>query len=149
MMDRELPTISSDMSVGELAERIARRDPLVSKHEGLLILDANGNLEGVITRSDILRAFEKDSEGKMGVLDAGTRKVVVTYPDELLDDAAAKMLRHNIGRLPVVERSQPIRIMGYLGRQGIMTARLRRLDDEHVRELGWVRRFSRGRAAQS
>ena len=42
MMDRELPTISSDMSVGELAERIARRDPLVSKHEGLLILDAAG-----------------------------------------------------------------------------------------------------------
>jgi H+/Cl- antiporter ClcA len=149
MMDRELPTISSDMSVGELAERIACRDPLVSKHEGLLILDANGNLEGVITRSDILRAFEKDSEGKMGVLDAGTRKVVVTYPDELLDDAAAKMLRHNIGRLPVVERSQPIRIVGYLGRQGVMAARLRRLDEEHVRELGWVRRFSRGRAAQS
>ena len=148
MMDRELPTISSDMSVGELAERIARRDPLVSKHEGLLILDANGNLEGVITRSDILRAFEKDSEGKMRVLDAGTRNVVVTYPDELLHDAAAKMLRQNIGRLPVVERAEPTRIVGYLGRQGIMAARLRRLDDEHVRELGWAGRFSRGRPAQ-
>jgi chloride channel protein, CIC family len=145
MMDRELPTISSDMSVGELAERIARRDPLVSKHEGLLILDANGNLEGVITRSDILRAFEKDSEGKMSVLDAGTRKAVVTYPDELLHDAAAKMLRQNIGRLPVVERSEPTRVLGYLGRQGIMAARLRRLDEEQVRELGWARRFSRGR----
>jgi CBS domain-containing protein len=148
MMDRELPTISSDMSVGELADRIARRDPAVSKHEGLLILDANGNLEGVITRSDILRAFEKDSEGKMRVLDAGTRNVVVTYPDELLHDAAAKMLRQNIGRLPVVERAEPTRIVGYLGRQGIMAARLRRLDDEHVRELGWAGRFSRGRPAQ-
>src|SRR5579872_2454890 len=148
MMDRELPTISCGMSVGELAERIARRDPLVSKHEGLLILDANGNLEGVITRSDILRAFEKDSDGKMSVLDAGTRKVVVTYPDELLHDAAAKMLRHNIGRLPVVERSEPIRIVGYLGRQGVMAARLRRLDEEHVREVGWAHRFSRGRPLQ-
>jgi CIC family chloride channel protein len=148
MMDRELPTISSDMSVGELAERIAHRDPLVSKHEGLLILDANGNLEGVITRSDILRSFEKDSEGKLSVLDAGTREVVVTYPDELLHDAAAKMLRHNIGRLPVVDRSEPTRIVGYLGRQGIMAARLRRLDEEQVRELGWARRFSRSRGAQ-
>jgi CIC family chloride channel protein len=145
MMDRELPTISSDMSVGELAERIARRDPLVSKHEGLLILDTSGNLEGVITRSDILRAFEKDTDGKMRVLDAGTRDVVVTYPDELLHDAAAKMLRRNIGRLPVVERVEPTRVVGYLGRQGIMAARLRRLDDEHVRELGWARRFSRRR----
>src|ERR1700685_2859638 len=40
MMDRELPAISSDMSVGELAERIARRDPSVSRHQGMLILDS-------------------------------------------------------------------------------------------------------------
>jgi CIC family chloride channel protein len=147
MMDRELPTISDDMNVGELAERIARRDPAVSKHEGLLILDSTGNLEGIITRSDILRAFEKDSDGTMSVMEAGTRDVVVTYPDELLHDAAAKMLRRNIGRLPVVERLEPTRVVGYLGRQGIMAARLRRLDEEHVRELGWARRFSRRRPA--
>lgn len=145
MMDRELPAISNDMSVGELAERIARRDPLVSKHEGLLILSADGNLEGIITRSDILRAFEKDSAGKIRVLDAGTRDVVVTHPDELLHDAAAKILRHNIGRLPVVERKAPTRVVGYLGRQGIMAARLRRLDEEQVREVGWASRFSRRR----
>jgi len=143
MMDRELPTISNDMSIGELPERIARRDPLVSKHEGLLILDATGKLEGIITRSDILRAFEKDSDGKMSVLEAGTRDIVVTYPDELLHDAAAKMLRRNVGRLPVVEREEPTRVVGYLGRHGIMAARLRRLDEEHVRELGWAHRFSR------
>ena len=146
MMDRELPAISSDMSVGELAERIARRDPAVSKHEGLLILDANRDLQGVITRSDILRAFEKDSDGKMSVLDAGSCDVVVTYPDELLHDAAAKMLRRNVGRLPVVERTRSTRVVGYLGRQEIMAARLRRLDDEHVREPGWASRFSRRRS---
>jgi chloride channel protein, CIC family len=143
MMDRELPTISSETSVAELADKIARRDPLISKHLGLLILDADGNLEGVITRSDILRAFEKGGEGRMSVLDAGTRDLVVTYPDESVQDAAAKMLRHNIGRLPVVERREPARVLGYLGRQGVMAARLRRLDEEHVREPGWARRFSR------
>jgi chloride channel protein, CIC family len=147
MMDRDLPAIASDMSVGELAERIARRHPAVSKHEGLLILDTNGNLEGIITRSDISRAFEKDSDGKMSVLDAGTRDVVVTHPEELLHDAAAKMPRRNIGRLPVVERTQPTRVVGYLGRQGIMAARLRRLDEEHVRESGWASLFSRRRPA--
>ncbi len=145
MMDRELPTISNDMSVGELAERIARRDPAVSKHEGLLILSADGNLEGIITRSDILRAFEKDGAGKISVLDAGTRDVVVTHPDELLHEAAEKILRNNIGRLPVVERKAPTHVVGYLGRQGIMAARLRRLDEEQVREVGWASRFSRRR----
>ncbi len=141
MMDRDLPVISSDISVRELAERIARRDPAVTKHQGLLILDANENLEGIITRSDILRALEKDGEGNMSVLDAGTSDVLVTYPDELLHDAAAKMLRRNIGRLPVVERPESRRVVGYLGRQGIMAARIRRLDDEHLREVGWASRF--------
>ena len=78
------------MSVAELAEKISRRDPTLSKHEGLLILDGDGTLRGIITRSDILRAFEHDNEGRLSVLEAGTRDVVVTYPDELLHDAAAK-----------------------------------------------------------
>jgi CBS domain-containing protein len=77
----------------------------------------------------------------MSVLEAGTRDVVVTYPDELLHDAAAKMLRSNIGRLPVVDRNHSRRILGYLGRPGIMAARLRRLEEEHVLEPGWIGRF--------
>ncbi|MGA3089564.1 MAG: CBS domain-containing protein [Terriglobales bacterium] len=82
----------------------------------------------------------------MSVLDAGTRDVVVTHPDESLHDAATKMLRRNIGRLPVVERAHLSQAVGYLGRQQIMAARLQRLDEEHVRELGWASRFSRRRS---
>jgi CIC family chloride channel protein len=62
--------------------------------------------------------------------------VIVTYPDEVLQEASAKMLRNNIGRLPVVERNNPQRVVGYLGRPGVMAARLRRLDEEHVRDRG-------------
>jgi len=131
------------MSVAELAERIAGRDPQVSKHDGLVIVDAAGNLQGIITRSDLLKGFEQDSAGKMSVLEAGTRDVLVAYPDELLHDAATKMLRRNIGRLPVVDRKEPTRVVGYLGRHGIMSARLRRLDEEHIRETGWAQRFYR------
>jgi CBS domain-containing protein len=52
------------------------------------------------------------------VLDAGTRDVMVTYPEELLHDASNKMLRHNIGRLPVLDPKNPRRVIGYLGRLG-------------------------------
>ena len=83
--------------------------------------------------------MDKDSTESMTVLEAGTRDLVVTYPDEALHDASAKMLRNNIGRLPVVDRKDPGHVVGYLGRQGIMAARLRRLDEEHVREPGWIR----------
>ena len=85
--------------------------------------------------------LDADPSGGLTVLDAGTRDVVVTYPDEMLHDASAKMLRNNIGRLPVVDRKDPRKVVGYLGRPGIMAARLRRLHEEHVREPGWIKGF--------
>jgi chloride channel protein, CIC family len=140
-MDREAPTVFAEMPVRELAERIARHEPEASRHQGMLLLNAEGKLAGVITRGDVLRALDEDPSGAMSLLEAGSRKVIVTYPDESLHEAAAKMLRHNIGRLPVVERKDPRQVVGYLGRPGIMAARLHRLDEEHVREPGWVKRF--------
>jgi chloride channel protein, CIC family len=139
-MDKDVPTLPANIRVGELAERIAKHDPVVSRHQGMIILDGDGKLAGVITRGDVMRALDQDPLGKMSVLEAGSRKLVVTYADESLHEASTKMLRNNIGRLPVVDRNDPDRAIGYLGRPGIMAARLRRLDEEHVREPGWMKR---------
>jgi CIC family chloride channel protein len=142
-MDPEVPAVPGDMWLVDLADRIARRDPEVSQHQALFIMGGDGKLAGVITRGDVFRALDKDSTQSMTVLEAGTRDVVVTYPDEALHDASAKMLLNNIGRLPVVDRTDPGHVVGYLGRHGIMAARLRRLDEEHVRESGWLRSRSK------
>lgn len=143
MMDKEVPTIQDDMRVGELAERIAKHDPEVTRHQGIVIVDAEGKLAGIITRGDLLRALDQNPSGEMTVTEAGTCDVAVAYPDETLYEAAAKMLRRNIGRLPVVERGSSGKVVGYFGRRNVMEGRLRRLDEEHVREPGWIRRFSR------
>jgi CBS domain-containing protein len=137
-MDEDIPVISSEMRVSELADRISRHDPAVSGHQGLVILDPEGNLAGIITRGDVLRALDNDPTGDLSVLDAGTREVMVTYPKELLHEASNTMLRHNVGRLPVVDPKNPRRVIGYLGRAGIMAARQRRMEEEHVREPGWI-----------
>jgi H+/Cl- antiporter ClcA len=140
-MDREAPVLPAGIPVRELAERIARHEPEVSRHQGMLLMDADSRLVGIITRGDILRSLDEDPSGAVSLLEAGSRKVIVTYPDETLHEAAAKMLRNNIGRLPVVDRKDPQHVVGYLGRPGIMAARLHRLHEEHVREPGWVKRF--------
>ena len=139
-MEQDVPQLPAAMTVGELADMIARREPSVSRHQGMVILDADGKLAGVITRGDVMRSLDTDPRGTSTVLDAGTRGVVVTYPDETLHEASAKMLRNNIGRLPVVDRKDARKVVGYLGRPGIMAARLRRLDEEQVREPGWIKR---------
>jgi chloride channel protein, CIC family len=142
-MDQDLPVIPANTKVGVVAECIARHDPALARHEALLILDDAGKLAGIITRGDILRALDKDSAGTMTVQEAGSTHLVVTYPDELVSEAAGKLLRFDIGRLPVVERGDDRKVVGYLGRSGVLAARLRRFHDEHVRDPGWVTRFSR------
>ena len=136
-MEKDAPLIAAGTKVGELAERIARHDPAVARHEALLIVDDAVKLVGIITRGDVLRALDKDSSGAMTVQEAGRTHLVVTYPDELVSEAAAKLLRFDIGRLPVVDRTDERRVVGYLRRAAILAARLLRFHDEHVREPGW------------
>ncbi len=138
VMDTEPPSVPASMKVGELSDRIAHRDPRLSRRQGLAVVDDEGKLAGIITRGDVLRAIEQGADGNTTVLDAGTRRLVVAYPDELLGEAVTKMLRHDIGRLPVVTREDPRRLVGYLGRASVMAARLRRLEEEQVREQGIV-----------
>ena len=145
-MEKNPPLIAAGTKVGEVAERIARHDPAVARYEALLILD-DSQLVGIVTRGDILRSLDKDSTGMATVEAAGSTKLVVTYPDELLSEAVAKMLHQDVGRLPVVERSDERKAVGYLGRAAILDARSRRLHDEHFREPGWWKRVKQ-RAAK-
>jgi CBS domain-containing protein len=143
-MDKEIPTIAADVKLRDLADRIARGEPEVSRHQGLIVLDAEGKLAGLITRGDVMRGLDNDPSGSMTVLEAGAQNVVVTFPDESLHEASEKMLRYNVGRMPVVERGDQRRVVGYLGRPGVMAARLRKFHEEYVREPGWFKGFRRG-----
>ena len=145
VMDKNAPTIPATMPVMELSDRIAQRDPQVTRHEGLLIVDENQLLAGIITRGDILRALEQGDKNGTTVIEAGSHDLIVSFPDEVLQEAANKMLRNNIGRLPVVSRRDSHRIVGYLGRSNLMAAHLRQLEEEHVRE----RRFPRRQPTES
>jgi H+/Cl- antiporter ClcA/CBS domain-containing protein len=140
-MEKEAPVIAAGTKVGAVAERIARHDPAVARYEGLLIQDREGKLAGIITRGDILRALAADPTGSMTVEGAGSTDLVLTYTDELVSEAAAKLLRYDIGRLPVVDRTDERKVVGYLNRASILAARLLRFHDEHVREPGWIKGF--------
>lgn len=86
----------------------------------------------------MLRVIEEFENPDLSVLDAGSRNLIVTYPDEILYEAIEKMVRNDIGRLPVVSRDNPREVLGYLGRAAVMTARLHRMKEEHEREPGWL-----------
>ena len=140
VMDRGVVTILATMTVAELSARIADGDPALTGRQGIPIVDARGELAGIITRSDLMRAMESEQGRAAAVLEAGTRDLIVAYPDELLRDAVSRMLAHDIGRLPIVDRHDRRRLLGYLGRAGIMRARVRLFQEENLRERGGEKR---------
>jgi len=134
VMDNNPPTVPATMKLRELSELIAQGDAPLCKRQGTFLVDANGNLAGIITRGDVVRAMQRN--GDVTVLEAGQQSLIVTYRDELLDDAITKMLRNDVGRLPVVERANPAKLVGYLGRANVLKARVKQIDEENVRERG-------------
>ncbi|PTY08297.1 VWA containing CoxE-like protein [Opitutaceae bacterium EW11] len=139
-MDSQPPTIRGEMKTGELAERIAAHDQQLTRHQALLVVDERGELAGILTRGDLVRALERDPSGTTEVAAAATRDVRVAFPDETVHDAVLRMLENHCGRLPVVSRDNPRRIVGYLGRTSVLEVRLRRLHEDRVREPGWLKR---------
>jgi chloride channel protein, CIC family len=136
VMDASPPVVKADTTVAQLSELIAKGDSPIAQRQGTLIIDAAGLLCGIITRGDVLRALQRDQSGQTPVLQAGKTQLILTHPDEPLRDAIEKMVKHNIGRLPVVDRAKPDQVVGYLGRSSILTGRLRQHEEEDIRDRG-------------
>jgi H+/Cl- antiporter ClcA len=139
IMDTDIEPIPADLTVAALSSRIAAGDPAVTRHQALPIVDEHGRLAGIITRGDVVRALGQDASGQTSVLRAGSAPPQVTYPDELVDDALARLLQRNVGRLLVVRRDRPDVLVGYLGRSTILNARMRKIEEEMIREPGVIR----------
>jgi H+/Cl- antiporter ClcA len=113
-----------------LTEKVARRGHHVSREYIV-------NPLARVWVEDVMEPAADGANGAGGA-PAGEGPRVVTYPDELLEDAVAKMVSHDVARLPVVDRDQPDRLLGHLGRSGIAAAWQELLDEEQVRDAGWL-----------
>ena len=138
VMEQNVPTVPATLPLDGLFERLAEEDPLLARRGEWPLIDETGLLVGLITRGDLVRALDdEDSEGAT-LSDIGSRQLVVTYPDELLEEATAKMITHDIGRLPVVPREDPRRLVGLLGRAGVMAVWRYASREEQTRDSGWL-----------
>jgi CIC family chloride channel protein len=94
-----------------------------STHQGYPVLDDRGELKGVVTRRQLLNHYAPP-EARAGDL-IGQAPVVV-YADSTLRDAADQMAAHNIGRLPVIDRTNPKKLVGFVTRSDLLTAHRKR-----------------------
>ena len=141
VMRTDVPLVQQEMTVAELAESTRGSRPQLNLADGLTIVDKDGGLMGIVTQGDVLRALENDPAGRTTVLEAGSDAPVWAYPDELVAAVLRRLLQHDIGRLPVVDRQHPRQIVGYLTRANVLETWTRRLEEEGVRERGWLDRW--------
>jgi chloride channel protein, CIC family len=77
-----------------------------------------------VTRRDLLDRARPDMLREREII---RRKPVVVYEDNSLREAADHMVREEVGRVAVVSRAEPLRVIGILSRSDLLMAHERRL----------------------
>jgi len=114
--------LRADQSVRGARAWLTSPDP-GARHQGFPLLDARGVLIGVVTAREIEEA--RDEAASLATL--VRRPAVVAFDDESLRSAADRMLDQDVGRLPVVSRRDPERVIGFVTRSDLLKAHRRRL----------------------
>ncbi|MEE8359256.1 MAG: CBS domain-containing protein [Candidatus Hydrothermarchaeales archaeon] len=99
LMTKDLVTVKFSEPVLKLIQRMNEKEI-----SGVVVVDNIGEVMGVISALDIFKLFKEESMMSMGNLiaeDIMTPFVMDVYPEDSLEDAATKMLEHNIHRLIV------------------------------------------------
>ena len=129
----ELDIVSSAMSLGDLAQSFDR-----TRHHGFPVVDEKGDLHGVVTHRDLEEAMHRGDIRDLTVGDIAASPPLTVYPDEPLWVALKRLGVRDVGRLPVVDRSNPRRLLGMLHRHDVIRAYnlgiLRRLDAQQRAE---------------
>jgi CBS domain-containing protein len=76
---------------------------LSGMHSGLPVVDGRGQVIGVVTEFDLLRAVHEGKDLQtVNAEEIMSRTVVCARENDALDDIITKMMEHHIIRLPVV-----------------------------------------------
>ncbi|HKC61383.1 MAG TPA: chloride channel protein, partial [Myxococcales bacterium] len=127
---RPVVSLPADELLEPVRSRILSRAP-GHTHQGFPVVDARGQLAGVVTRRDLL---DPGQPGSRRVGDLVRRPAAVAYEDSTLREAADHMVREEVGRLPVVSRDDPRRVIGMLTRSDLLSAHKRRLEETDLAE---------------
>lgn len=143
VMETGVTTVPASMLLDEFAGLIAGNDPKWPQRQAYPVLDESGRLQGIMTRGDLVRFLEA-SPPPATIRDCATKRLIVCYPHETLHEAVHKLLLNDVGRLPVVDPKDPARLVGFLSRAAILSARWKSIEEESPGVGG---RFNRDRSA--
>ncbi|MEO6908237.1 MAG: chloride channel protein, partial [Abditibacteriaceae bacterium] len=119
------------LRASESAARVRRTIDDEALRQGLAVENENGHLVGLLTARDFI-AIDDDSTETIGEL--VHRPLAIVFEDSNMREAADHMVREKVGRLPVVERENPDRVVGIITREDVLSAHKLRLDNLNKQE---------------
>lgn len=107
IMTRGVVTAEKDTKASEAGEKMTKQKV------GSLIVTERGEPVGVVTERDlVLKIISKDVKpSSLTLKDIMTQPLVTISPNESISDAARKMVRLDIRRLPVIENDKLVGIV--------------------------------------
>jgi CBS domain-containing protein len=106
VMSKELITVDPEMDL-----RGCARLMLKEKISSLLVVDPKNNLKGLLTKTDLVTAFEEYFAFAHKVKEFMVDKVVTVEPDEPIHTTLLLMARNQISRVVVKDSGHPIGII--------------------------------------
>ncbi len=120
VMNRDVVTLHEADTLEQAAALFQR-----THRHGLGVLNPDGQLVGICTLQDLEKAADPPDPVKLSSLQVGqvcTRRLITAYPDETIGAALQRMGARDLGRLPVVGRDDPTRLVGVLRRSDAIRA---------------------------
>jgi CIC family chloride channel protein len=133
VMRTKITVLPATSTLGEVWESL--RTDHRQEQRLLPVVNAEGQLVGVLTRGDIRQPMEQNGDEALGWLLGGLARsnAVEAYPDEPLRVVVYRMAEKGFTRMPVVERTTR-KFLGLVSLNDLLKARTRHLEEERRRE---------------
>ncbi len=129
IMTRNFPAVPPTMTVTDLVKKLRK-----SGHHGFPVVAENGDLVGCVTLTDVESAITGGGYEELTVDDISTKSVITAYPDQHIHDVLIKP-GADVGRIPVVDRNDPKKLLGVLRRHDIVSAYSKVVAGKRLRPL--------------
>jgi chloride channel protein, CIC family len=131
----EVASLRGDQTLAEVRAWIAEGRPATT-HHGFPVVDTELGLVGLVSQRDLLDPSEPSTKR---VRDVVRGPLVVAFEDTTLQEASHLMAREGLGRLPVVNRENPRKVVAILSGSDVRTAMRQHLEaaEQEEQTIHW------------
>jgi CIC family chloride channel protein len=141
VMVRNVDTLPSTMAVDDAVEFFSGDK---KRHKSYPLIAADGRVEGMVSRADVLRWKADNLHGRDTLYDRiSDLALPVGHPDETVSMLASRMAAAGLGRISILDRNSQ-RLVGLVARKDLLKTWAAAKHAETVRSISFARRKSHG-----